>query len=93
MKYLVDVNHSKSKKFVKDNPNFINSKDVMDQTAKDKEVMEYARIHKHGIYTQDKRFALDSLIAGFTVWYRDQETGEKYKLKARHLKFTKKEVI
>ena len=91
MKYLVDVNRSRSKKFVLSNPNFINSKDVLDETAGDEEVMDYAREQKHGLYTQDKRFALDALIAGFVVWYRDQETGEKHKLRIKHLKFTKKE--
>jgi len=91
MKYLVDVNRSRSKKFLKNNRNFINSKDVLDEEAGDEEVRDHAKKKGHGIYTQDKRLALDALIAGLVVWFRNQDTGEKYKLKIQHLKFTKNE--
>jgi predicted nuclease of predicted toxin-antitoxin system len=91
MKYLVDVNRSRSKKFLKNHPNFLNSKDEVGQNADDLEVLKYAKKNGFGIYTQDKRFALDALIDGVVVWYRNQGTGEKFKLKARRLKFTKKE--
>ena len=91
MKYLVDVNRSRSKKFLKNNSNFINSKDVLAEDAGDEEVRDYAKKHGHGIYTQDKRLALEALIADLVVWYRDQDTEEKHKLKIQHLKFTKNE--
>ena len=91
MKYIVDVNRSRSKKFLQNNSNFINSKDVLDEEASDDEVRNYAKKHGHGIYTQDKRLALDALIADLVVWFRDQDTGEKHKLKIQHLKFTKNE--
>jgi len=91
MKYLVDVNRSRSIKFLKNNPNFINSKDVLPEDASDEEVRDYAKKHGHGIYTQDKRLALDALIVDLVVWFRVQGTEEKHKLKIQHLKFTKNE--
>lgn len=91
VQYLVDVNRSRSKKFLLNNPNFINSKDVIGEKATDPQILQYAKKHDLGIYTQDKRFALDALIADLVVWYRNQDGGEKHKLKIQHLKFTKKE--
>lgn len=91
MQYLVDVNRSRSKKFLLNNTNFINSKDVVGEKASDSEVLQYAKKHGLGIYTQDKRFALDALIEDLVVWYRDQDSGNKHKIKIQHLKFTKKE--
>ncbi len=91
MQYLVDVNRSRSKKFLSNNPNFINSKDVIDEKASDSEVLQYAKKHGLGIYTQDKKFALDALIADLVVWYREQDSSNKHKLRIQHLKFTKKE--
>ncbi len=91
MQYLVDVNRSRSKKFLLNNQNFINSKDVIGEKAEDSEILQYAKKQSLGIYTQDKKFALDALIADLVVWYRDQDSGNKHKLKVQHLKFTKKE--
>jgi predicted nuclease of predicted toxin-antitoxin system len=91
MQYLVDVNRSRSKKFLLNNQNFINSKDIIGEKAKDSEILQYAKRHGLGIYTQDKKFALDALIADLVVWYRDQDNGNKHKLKVQHLKLTKKE--
>ena len=93
MKYLVDVNRSRSKKFLREHHNFLNSKDEIGEKASDKKIIEFAKKHGHGIYTQDKRFALDALIDGLKVWYRNQKSGEQYKLVAQHLKFGKDEKI
>lgn len=91
MKFLVDVNISKSKKFLKDHPNLLNVIDEIDGKVSDKKLIKYAKEHELGIYTQDKECALYALIAEVTVWYRDQKTNESYKLKAQTIAKTKKE--
>jgi len=91
MKFLVDVNLSKEKKFLKDHPNLENAKDKIDGKVSDKKLIKYAKNHSYGIYTQDKECALNGLIAGIPVWYKDQKTKESCKMKAQQLKFTKKE--
>lgn len=91
MKFLVDVNLSKSKKFLKDHPNLLNVADEIDEKVSDKKLIKYAKNHDLGIYTQDKECALYALIAGVTVWYRDQKTKESYKLKAQNVAKSKKE--
>jgi len=91
MKFLVDVNLSKNKKFLEDHPNLENVKDKIDGRISDKKLIKYAKKHEYGIYTQDKECALYGLIAGIPVWYKDQETKESQKMKAQKLKFTKKE--
>ncbi len=91
MKFLVDVNLSKNKKFLKDHPNLENVKDKIDGRISDKKLIKYAKKHEFGIYTQDKECALYGLIAGIPVWYKDQKTKESHKMKAQELKFTQKE--
>ena len=68
MKYLVDENISKSDKFLKEHPNYKNVKYQISQAVEDQEIMEYAK-DDYVLYTQDKRFALDALLAGLKVWY------------------------
>ena len=92
MKFLVDVNLSKNKKFLADHPNLENVKDKIDGRISDKKLIKYASKKDYGIYTQDKECALYGLIAGIPVWYKDQKTKESVKMKAQQLKFTKKEI-
>lgn len=91
MKFLVDVNLSKSKKFLEDHPNLENVKDKIDGKVSDKKLIKYAKKHDYGIYTQDKECALYALIAEVPVWYRDQKTKLSHKMKSQLLKFTKNE--
>lgn len=91
MRFLVDVNLSKSKKFLDQHPNLLNVKDEINGQVSDKKLIKYAKEHDYGIYTQDKECALYALIAGISVWYRDQKTNESVKLKAQQLKFTDNE--
>lgn len=91
MRFLVDVNLSKEKKFLEDHPNLENVKDKIDGKVSDKKLIKYAKKHSYGIYTQDKECALYALIAEVPVWYKDQKTKQSVKLKSQKLKFTKKE--
>jgi len=91
MKFLVDVNLSKDKKFLDDHPNLENVKDKINENVSDKKLIQYAKAYGYGIYTQDKECALYALIEEVTVWYRDQKTKESSKIKAQKLKFIKKE--
>ena len=91
MKFLVDVNLSKEKKFLEDHQNLENVKDKIDGKVSDKKLIKYAKKHNYGIYTQDKECALYALIAEVPVWYKDQKTKQSVKLKSQKLKFTKKE--
>jgi len=91
MKFLVDVNLSKNKKFLNDHPNLENVKKKINEKVTDKTLIKYAKRNSYGIYTQDKECALYALIEDVPVWYRDQKTKESYKMKAQKLKFTKKE--
>ena len=91
MKYLVDVNLSKKKKFLKEHPNLENVKDRIDGRVSDKKLIKFAKKHGYGIYTQDKECALYGLIEGISVWYKDQKTKKSHKMKAQQLKFTDKE--
>ncbi|RJQ25803.1 hypothetical protein C4565_07975 [Candidatus Parcubacteria bacterium] len=87
MKYLVDVNYSKSNKFLKEHPDYQNVKYAMDEKVEDQEIMKYAKRGDYVLYTQDEKFALYALIAGLKVWFRNQQTGEEYKLVANHAIF------
>lgn len=91
MKFLVDVNLSKSEKFLKDHPNLKNVVKEIDGKVTDKTLIKYALKNNYGIYTQDKECALYGLIAGVPIWYRDQETKESFKLKGQTIAKTKKE--
>ena len=91
MRFLVDENLSKNKKFLDDHKNLENVTDKIDGGASDEKIIKYAKEHDYGIYTQDKECALYGLIEGIPVWYRDQETGQSVKLKAQKLRFTPKE--
>ena len=76
LKFLVDVNLSKSKKFLRDHPNLLNVVDEIDGKITDKNLIKYAKKNDLGIYTQDKECALYGLIAGIPIWYKDQKTKE-----------------
>ena len=91
MKFLVDVNLSKSKKFLEEHPNLFNVKDVINEKVTDKNLIKHAKKRGYGIYTQDKGCALNALIAEVPVWYRNQRTKESHRLKSQRIKFTKKE--
>ena len=91
MRFLVDENLSKNKKFLDEHENLENVTDKIGVGASDEKIIEHAKKHGRGICTQDKGCALLGLIAGVTVWYRDQETKESIKLKARRMQFTKEE--
>ena len=92
MKFLVDVNLTKTKEFLDKHENFINVIDIIGGEALDEEIIKYAKEHGYGIYTQDTKCALQGLIEGIIVWYRDQETGQSFKLKAEQQPFTKEEL-
>jgi len=91
MKFLIDVNLSKKKKFLKEHPNLKNVKDEIDGKVSDKKIIKYAKKHGYGLYTQDIKCALEALIAGVVVCYRDQKTGKRQKLKAQQMKFSNTE--
>ncbi len=91
MKFLVDVNLSKKKKFLEGHPNLENVKDKIDGRVSDKKLIKYAKKNDYGIYTQDKECALYGLIADIPIWYKDQKTKKSHKMKVQKLKSTKKE--
>ena len=91
MRFLVDVNLSKKKKFLESHKNLENVKDRIDGKVSDKKLIKYAKRNGYGIYTQDKGCALNALIAEVPVWYRNQKTKESVKLKSQKLKITKQE--
>ena len=92
MKFLVDVNLSKNKKFLKEHKNLENVKDKIDGKVSDKKLIKYAKKNDYGIYTQDKGCALYALIEGIPVWYKDQKTKDSFKMIAQRLRVTKKEI-
>ena len=83
MKFLVDVNFSKSDKFLKEQPQYENVKYKMGERVKDQKIMHLAQKEDYVLYTQDKNFALDALIAGLKVLYREQDTGNEFKITAK----------
>lgn len=87
MKYLVDVNCSKTDKFLQEHHDYQNVKYAVGEKVEDQEIMEYAKKGDFVLYTQDKEFALYALIAGLKVWYHDQESGKEYKLTAKQTEF------
>jgi len=76
MKFLIDVNLSKSKKFLKDHPNLINVKDEINGKVSDKRLIKIAKKRGYGLYTQDKRCALDALVVSLSL---DPENKSKLK--------------
>lgn len=88
MRYLIDVNISKSDKFLEEHPNYKNVKYAVGEKVEDQEIMKYAKEKDYVLYTQDKRFALDALIAGLKVWYHVQDSEEEYKLVANQVEFS-----
>ena len=90
MQYLVDENISKSDKFLKEHPNYKNVKYQIGQAVEDQEILKFVQDDKDNdyvLYTQDKEFALDALIAGLKICYREQNTGKEYKRKAQEIDF------
>jgi predicted nuclease of predicted toxin-antitoxin system len=88
MKFLVDENLSKSDKFLKDHPEFVNVKHLMKPVVADDEIIEKALVHDFMIVTKDIKLALNFLIRGVRVWYYDAEKNTEYKLVAKHPKMT-----
>ena len=88
MKFLVDENLSKSKKFLEEHKNFENVKDIIGKGVSDEKIIKYAKEHDYVIHTKDKRCALHGLIEGIPVWHIDQKTGKSVKLKAQELSCT-----
>ncbi len=90
MKYLVDENISKSDKFLKEHPNYKNVKYQIGQAVEDQEILKFAQEDQDNdyvLYTQDKRFALDALIAGLKVVYREQNTDNEFRITAKLAEF------
>ncbi len=83
MKYLVDVNFSRSDKFLDEHPEYENVKYKMNETVEDQDIMHLARKEDYVLYTSDKNFALDALIAGLKVLYREQDTGKEFRIAAK----------
>jgi len=83
MKYLVDVNYSRSDKFLQEHPEYDNVKYKKDEKVEDQEIMQYAQKEDYVLYTQDKKFALVALIAGLKVLYREQDTGKEFRMSAK----------
>jgi len=90
MKYLVDENISKSDKFLQEHPNYKNVKYQISQAVEDQEILKFAQDDQDNdyvLYTQDKRFALDALIAGLKVVYREQNTDNEFRITAKLAEF------
>jgi len=83
MKYLIDVNMSVSDKFLASHPNYENVKYKLGEKTKDEEVLHKTEKQNYVIATKDIEFALDALIAGFKVWYHDQDKNEDHYLEAQ----------
>ena len=82
MKILFDVNISASNKFLEEHPNHENVKYRLGEKTKDDEILQKAHKDEDVIATKDIEFALDALIAGFKVWYHDEEKEEDHYLQA-----------
>lgn len=83
MKYLIDENMSMPDKFLAQNSNYENVKYRLGTGVKDPEILQRADKNEDIIATKDIEFALDALIAGFKVWYHDQEKDEDHFLEAQ----------
>jgi hypothetical protein len=70
MRFLVDENISRSKKFIKQHPEFTNTSDEIKPGAIDDEV-EKASEKGYVLVTRDKRLVIKALIARVRVWYFD----------------------
>ena len=92
MKFLVDENFSRNKKFLEKHKNFENIIDKIGKEVPNKEIIKYAKEHDYGVYTQSIRCAMQGLIEGIIVWYRNQETKRSFKLEAHNLPFTEEEL-
>ena len=82
MKILLDENMSASKKFLEEHPNHENVKFRLGESTTDDEILLNANKNEDVIATKDIEFALDALIAGFKVWYHDEEKHEDNYLEA-----------
>ncbi|MEC4848980.1 MAG: DUF5615 family PIN-like protein [Nitrosarchaeum sp.] len=71
MKYLFDENCSPTDKFLDAHPGCMNVKYRLGQGAKDETILQQADKNEFVIVTRDIEFALDALIDGFYVIYRD----------------------
>lgn len=83
MKYLFDENCSPTDKFLDAHPGCENVKYQHGQGVKDEKILSRANKAEYVIVTRDIEFALDALIEGFYVIYRDVD-----KLKTSFLKTT-----
>ncbi len=76
MEFLVDENSSASDKFLEEHPNYKNVKYHLEQGIKDETILRHSDKSQFIIVTKDTEFALDALIAGFKVWYHDEQKSE-----------------
>ena len=87
MQFLVDENLSKSDRFLKSNPEFVNVKNLMKPGIADDKIIARALSENYIIVTKDIKLALDSLIEGVKVWYFDAEKNVDYKLVSQRVQF------
>lgn len=85
MRFLVDENLSKSDKFLRENPQFINVKNLMKPGMEDSEIIQRAIAENLIIVTKDIKLALNALIGGVKVWYFDAEKNTDFKLACQQI--------
>jgi uncharacterized protein YaiI (UPF0178 family) len=85
VQFLVDENLSKSDKFLKEHPEFVNVKHLMTPGVKDDAIIERARLGNFIIVTKDIKLALNALIGGLRVWYFDAEKNIDFKLTCQQI--------
>lgn len=81
MKYFFDENCSPTNKFLEVHPGCDNVKYRLGQGVKDDTILQRANRDEFVIVTRDIEFALDALIDGFYVIYRDVEKSKTSFLK------------
>lgn len=70
-------------KFLDKNPNYENVKYRYESGLPDPEILRRANKDEDIIATKDIEFALDALMAGFKVWYHDEQKHEDAFLQAK----------
>jgi len=75
MQFVVDVNISKNKKLLEDHTYLEDSEKLIDGEVSNKKIIDYARKHNYGFYTQDKEAAVDAVKIGIPVLYMNDVLG------------------
>lgn len=78
MKYLFDENCSVSDKFLNEYPGCQNVKYHISKGVTDDTILQNINISEFVIVTKDITFALNALIAGFKIVYRDNKTKDNF---------------